>query len=51
MTVPAAKRPKAPLTDYWSDDVLDTVLWMMLVPAGSPAPAIAASDAGGPCAI
>lgn len=46
-----AKRATAPLHDYWSDDVLDTVLWMLVVPAGAPAPAIAASDAGGPCAI
>lgn len=46
-----AKRPHAPLSDYWSDDVLDTVLWMIVVPVGAPAPAIAASDAGGPCAI
>lgn len=35
---------------YWSDSEVGKVVWIRLVPAGTPLESIAGTDAGGPCA-
>lgn len=46
-----AKEPAAPFEGYWEADLVDTVLWMSVLPAGTPLHALAGGDGGGPCVV
>lgn len=46
-----AKDTVDPVENYWDEDIVDTVIWITALPAGTPLHALAGGDGGGPCVV